>query len=100
MFYNNKSWIGILLSLSFSPAYAVTGYIFTDSIVEFYTFLFLVYIISLMSVGFCVWIRWEQEVIRRLMISIDKNNIEIQRRLDRFDAELSKMQDRSPFPNR
>lgn len=68
--------------------------------IEIYTVLFLVYIISLASVGFCVWVKWEQEIIRQLMVSIDKNNIEIQKRLDRVEAELAKMRDRSPFPDR
>lgn len=97
--HNNKFWAGVLLSLLSIPALANVGTII-DSPIEVYTVLFLVYIISLMSVGFCVWIKWEQESIRQLMLVIDKSNGEIQRRLDRINAELTKIQDKSPFPNR
>lgn len=99
MYNNNKFCTGVALSLLSISAYANVGTI-TDSPVEIYTILFLVYIISLMSVGFCVWVKWEQDTIKHLMLTINKNNIETQRRLDRLDVELKKIQDKSPFPTR
>lgn len=60
-----------------------------------HTIIFLIYIISVSSVLFCIWIRWEQDANAGRMTDIEKHHEELKKQMQVLDQELKRID--SPF---